>query len=364
MKFKDLQPLPSRPKVAVVILNYNSVDFLRRFLPSVVRASKAENYQIVVADNASTDLSVAFLKENYAENSENPIQIIELTQNFGFAEGYNQALRAVEADVFVLLNSDVEVAQNWTLPLVEAMKNDATIGIGQPKILSQKEKAKFEYAGAAGGWLDVLGYPFSVGRIFATVETDLGQYDGAPKPIFWASGAAMFIRSDVWRNLGGFDGDFFAHMEEIDFCWRAKRAGFRVVSATDSTIYHVGGGTLDYLNPRKTFLNFRNNLSMLVKNESAAKLFWLIPVRLVLDGVAGLKFVASGDFAHCWAIVRAHFAFYAWLPSLLRKRKLVRNAIENAQIGLPNQEGIYPKSIVINYFLKGIKTFSDVKSQL
>ena len=318
-------------KVAVVILNYNGQKFLETFLPSVVENN--DGYEIIIADNASTDNSIDFLKSNYSN-----IKVIQLTNNEGFAGGYNNALQKIEAEYYVLLNSDVEVTPNWVKPMIDLMDNDKTIAACQPKIRSYHQKTHFEYAGAAGGYIDWLGYPFCRGRVFDSYEQDLGQYDDT-KEVFWATGACMFVRAKVFHDLGGFDTHFFAHMEEIDLCWRMKNAGYKVMYSSVSTVYHVGGGTLHKSNPRKTFLNYRNGLAMLYKNLPSNKLFSTILLRLVLDGISGVKLLIDGSFSDFLAVIKAHFAFYAMIPKL--ERKSPKNVI-----------GIYQKSIVWEHFVK------------
>ncbi|MFT4203897.1 MAG: glycosyltransferase family 2 protein [Chitinophagaceae bacterium] len=335
-----------QPSVAVVLLNYNGQRLLEQFLPSVL-GSTYPNLSVYVADNASTDSSRDWLAATFPD-----VKCIVLPQNFGFAEGYNQALAQVEVDYYVLLNSDVEVTPGWIEPVVALMASDVTIGICQPKLLSYTEKDRFEYAGAAGGWLDVLGYPFARGRVFDTVEKDEGQYD-ENEPVFWASGAALFVKREVWETVGGFDGYLFAHCEEIDLCWRAQLAGYQVFFCKDSTIYHVGGGTLHKSNPRKTYLNFRNSLIVMAKNLPAGQAFTKIVVRLILDGVFGVKLLLEGEFAAMWAVVRAHFGFYRWLLSGKRKPMFSKKKLEILQ-GTVNQ------SIVWLYFVKSKKTFSEI----
>lgn len=351
--------------LAVVVLNYNGVAWLKKFLPDVVKHTHADRSlctnEVIVIDNASTDQSIELLNNDFSDT----VRVIALPQNFGFAQGYNEGLKSVKADFFVLLNSDVEVTNYWLSPVLRVMLGNPAIAVAQPKILSYNEKCigkyTFEYAGAAGGIFDAWGYPLSIGRIFDTLETDREQYDCPVRSVFWASGAAMFVRSDVWQKFGGFDGHFFAHMEEIDFCWRVKRAGYDVVSISKSIVYHVGGGTLDYLNPRKTFLNFRNNLAMIFKNESMSTLCWLLPLRLVLDGVAGVKFLLEKKWAHCSAIIRAHFAFYSWIPRLIKEKNILKNTINQHRIAPDNSAaGRYAGSILLAYFLHGKKHFSDL----
>ena len=340
------------PKTAIVILNFNGKHHLENFLPSVC-ASAYEGVDIWVADNASTDDSISFLQKNYPN-----IKLIQLPENYGFAEGYNQALRQIEADYYVLLNSDVEVTPDWIRPIIDIMENDPKIAAAQPKILAYTDKHLFEHAGAAGGWMDNLGYPFCRGRILSHREADEGQYDEVQE-IFWASGAAMFVRAKLYHEAGGLDGDFFAHMEEIDLCWRLKRLGYSVVAQPQSVVYHVGGGTLDIENPRKAFLNFRNSLFTLLKNETAGRLIGLIPARLLLDGVAAARFLTEGKFRHIWAILRAHFHFYFGIFKTLKKRKKIRKLISQKKIGAANTNGIYRGSIVWSFFIKNKKTFSE-----
>lgn len=318
-------------KVAVVILNYNGQKFLEKFLPSVIENN--DGYEVIIADNASTDNSIDYLRSNYPN-----LKTIQLSSNEGFAGGYNNALREIEAEYYVLLNSDVEVSPSWTKPIIDLMDNDSSIAACQPKIRSYHQKNHFEYAGAAGGYIDWLGYPFCRGRVFESYEQDLGQYDDS-KEVFWATGACMFVRAEVFHQLGGFDTHFFAHMEEIDLCWRIKNAGHKIMYSSASTVYHVGGGTLHKSNPRKTFLNYRNGLAMLYKNLPSDKLFTTILLRLILDGISGIKLLVDGSFADFLAVIKAHFAFYAMIPKLERKSpKYV--------------SGIYPKSIVWEYFVK------------
>ncbi len=339
-------------RVAIVILNYNTRKHLEAFLPSVLRYSSGA--RIVVADNGSPDDSLDFLRRDFPG-----LEILDLHQNFGFAQGYNEALRQIEADVYVLLNSDVEVTPNWLIPVLDALRADPSIGVAQPKILAQTDKQRFEYAGAAGGWVDFLGYPFCRGRIFNHTETDTGQYD-SPTSCFWASGAAFFIKADLYHRLGGFDGDYFAHNEEIDLCWRLQRAGYSVWCVPQSVVYHLGGGTLEYDNPRKVFLNFRNSLFTLLKNEPAGKLWWLIPARLVLDGVAGLMFLSRGQVRAVQAIVQAHFSFYKHVKRLLHKRKAGSQAIAANRRGPAVLAGVYKGSIVWGYYIRRIKIFNKL----
>ena len=336
----------------MVILNYNTRRHLEQYLPSVVAHSAGA--RVVVADNGSPDDSIAFLRQRYPD-----VEIIDLQHSYGFAEGYNRALAQVQADIYVILNSDVEVSAGWMEPVLEAMRKDATIAIAQPKILAWHEKDRFEYAGAAGGWIDALGYPFCRGRIFHHREEDTGQYDEAQE-CFWAAGAAFFIRAGLYRAFGGFDGDYFAHNEEIDLCWRLKRAGYSVWCIPRSVVYHLGGGTLEYESPRKVFLNFRNSLFSLLKNERTGKLLWLLPARFLLDGLAAVRFALKGQFQAILAIVRAHGSFYRHFGKTLAKRRMVAQLIEKQKIKAENRAGVYPGSIIIAHYLRRIKEFSKL----
>lgn len=339
------------PSIAVVILNFNGKKLLQKFLPSVITNSK--HAKIYVADNASTDDSILFLRNEFPE-----VQCIQLTQNYGFAKGYNEALKQVKEDYYILLNSDVEVSSNWIEPVIKAMESDRTMAAAQPKIRSYNLKDEFEYAGACGGFIDTYGYPFCRGRIFDTLEKDNQQYND-PIEIFWATGACMFIRSSVFNELNGFDGFYFAHMEEIDLCWRIRNTGCKIMAIPESVVYHVGGGTLNKLSPQKTFLNFRNSLLSLIKNNAHGLLFFKILIRLNLDGVAGIKFFLEGNPKHTWAIIRAHFSFYNNLKYALKWRKEMRSSKNFT----PSQKQIYNGSIVFDYYLKKRKYFSLLKKE-
>ncbi|MDX1349358.1 MAG: glycosyltransferase family 2 protein [Putridiphycobacter sp.] len=332
---------------AVVILNYNGKSFLEQFLPSVIQFSQGAD--IVIADNQSTDDSLAFLANHYPA-----IKVIVNPANGGFATGYNQALQQVKADTYVLLNSDIEVTENWLGPCLDLLNSDDAIAAVQPKILAYKNKTMFEHAGAAGGYLDLHYYPFCRGRLFEVVEEDQGQYD-ANAEVFWATGACLFIKADLYHQMGGLDDDFFAHMEEIDLCWRLKKAGHKIMYAYQSKVYHVGGGTLNYMNPRKTYLNFRNSLFMIAKNHEKQLLYKLF-VRLVIDGVAAGLFLVKGQFKHFIAVFRAHISVYRHWSKLMSKRKTVKALSINY-----NSTGLYQKSIVSQKFIKGFKTFSQLK---
>ena len=331
-------------KVAVVILNWNGKKFLEDLLPTLIQHTPAY-VNIVVGDNASTDGSVEFLQQNHPQ-----IQIIQNDKNYGFAEGYNRVLAKVKADYFVLLNSDVEVTPNWIEPVIEMMESNDEIAICQPKLLSYYQRDTFEYAGGAGGYIDKYGYPFCRGRLFTTLEKDNGQYSDTCE-IFWASGAAMFVKSKVWNDLGGLDGDFFAHMEEIDFCWRAKNAGHKVYYCPQSVVYHIGGGTLPPSSPFKTFLNFRNNFSLLFKNLQKRQLAYVFPIRVLMDWIAALKFLAEKKPKEFTAVMKAHWDFYRQIPTLKQKRKdITQRKVSN----------IYYGNIVLEYYLRGKKTFSKI----
>ncbi|MFX0557932.1 glycosyltransferase family 2 protein [Maribacter sp. CXY002] len=327
-------------KIAIVILNWNGEVLLERFLPSVTKYSKSAD--IFVADNASTDGSVSFVKEHYPE-----IGIIQNKNNGGFAKGYNDALSQVDADVFCLLNSDVEVTQNWLKPIEEAFKELPEAAIIQPKILDLLKKDHFEYAGAAGGFIDQLGYPFCRGRIFQSLEKDKGQYNDI-KEIFWATGACMFVKREVFYELKGFDADYFAHQEEVDFCWRAKNHGYKVYYVGASEVYHLGGSTLSNMNPKKTFLNFRNSLFSITKNLPRHKAFIIIFVRLLLDGIAALRFVFQLRFKHCWAILHAHLSFYSQFNKMYKKREKTKFILKY----------YVTKSIVWSYFVNQVRNFN------
>lgn len=327
-------------KIAVVILNWNGVKLLEQFLPSVTQYSPEAT--IYVADNASTDESIQFVKNNYPE-----VKIIQNKSNKGFAGGYNEALQQVDEEIYALVNSDIEVTENWLNPIVKTFETEPTTAIIQPKILDFKKKEYFEYAGAAGGFIDMFGYPFCRGRIFDTLEKDKGQYDDGVE-IFWASGACFFIRSAVYKEMKGFDEDFFAHQEEIDLCWRTINKDYKIKYCPESIVYHVGGATLQQFNPKKTFLNFRNSLLMLTKNLPQNTLFQVLIIRLLLDGIAGIKFILEGQFAHCLAIVRAHFSFYGLFFRNYKKRE-------------KKQTELYfkTKSVVYGYYVENGTVFAN-----
>lgn len=323
-------------KTAVVILNYNGEKFLREFLPSVLTHSG--DAKIIVADNGSTDLSIDILKQKFPA-----VELIQLGNNYGFCGGYNRALKQVDAEYYVLLNSDVEVTPGWLKPITELLEENPEIAAAQPKLLAYNERNKFEYAGAAGGFIDSLGYPFCRGRVFDVTEKDTNQYNDT-REVFWATGACLIIRSKVYHELGGLDEDFFAHMEEIDLCWKIQRAGYKVFYCGASFVYHVGGGTLSKSNPRKTYYNFRNGLSLVYKHWSTGELFWKLPLRILLDYVAALKFLLSGKVGDARAVVRAHYHF----GKKFGKSRAKRNVLKKLPFTTKN---IYSGSIIWDHFI-------------
>lgn len=335
-------------KTAVVILNWNGKKLLEEFLPSVLHYTPSD-VEIVIADNGSTDDSLHFLESTYPQ-----VTRIALPENYGFAGGYNNALKVVDATYYVLLNSDIEVTENWLSPLVDYLDNNPDVAALQPKIRAQRNKSFFEYAGAAGGFLDRYGYPFCRGRIFMKVEEDLNQYD-TPTDVLWATGACLVIRSKDFFDAGGFDASFFAHMEEIDLCWRLNNRGRRIVCLPSSVVFHVGAATLKKESPRKTYLNFRNNLLMLYKNLPQKRLKKTMIIRLILDYVAAFQFTITGKYANAKEVIRAHKDFY-------NNRKDYRQARqENLKLMIIDRpKTIYYKSILATYYLKGVKTFSKL----
>lgn len=310
-------------------------------------ASSYKNYFIVIADNASDDDSVSFVQTNYPD-----LQIIQSRVNNGFAGGYNNALQQVHADYYVLLNTDVEVSPNWIEPMVTLMENDKLIAACQPKVLSYADKTMFEYAGACGGWLDSFGYPFSRGRVFDICEKDNGQYNNAVQ-IFWATGAALFVRAEAFKKMNGFDEYFFAHQEEIDMCWRLQLAGYKIFVEPKSLVYHVGGGTLPMGNKKKVYLNFRNNLIMLTKNLPPGQALWKIPVRIGLDNVAGLKGLFTGSGVTFRAILKAHLHYFKWLFFAKKKKSISHH--NNQKL-----HGLYNGLVIWQYFIKNKKLFSEI----
>ena len=336
----------SFPSVAIVILNYNGRNYLETFLPSVI-ASTYPNKKIIVADNASTDDSVLFLATNYEA-----VEIILLEKNYGFAGGYNKALPKIEADYYILLNSDVEVTPGWLDDMIQLMEKDKKIAACQPKILSYYKKDFFEHAGACGGWIDILGYAFARGRIFDICEQDTGQYNTTAE-IFWATGAALCIRAGCFREMNGFDAYLFAHMEEIDLCWRLQRKGYTIYCCPSSVVYHVGGGTLPKTNSRKTFLNFRNNFIMLLKNLTFSEAFWKVPARIFLDWLFAFKSILQRDAPTFRAVFKAHAGVISWI--FLQKPYLKLPPAK-----MKKMNGVHNGSIVWSYFIRKKKHFSEI----
>lgn len=332
--------------VSIVILNFNGRHFLEKFLPIVKKYSAG--YDIIIADNNSADDSVEFLRTSFPE-----IRLITFDQNYGFCGGYNKALFQLDSKYFVLLNSDIEVTKNWVTPLINLFEKDDKIAAIQPKLLDYKSKNKFEYAGGAGGFIDNFGYPFCRGRIFDSIEIDGGQYNDT-KEIFWASGACLFIKAELFKLYGGFDEDFFAHMEEIDLCWRMKQDEYKIIYCADSELYHVGGGTLAYSNPRKTYLNFRNSLLVLIKNLPSEELIWKLVFRWMMDFVAIIKFAISGHFKDAFMVFKAHFYIWINFNRTLNKRS------DKLKIK-KHLTGIYPKFLLFSYHIARVRKFSDLK---
>jgi GT2 family glycosyltransferase len=337
-------------RIAVVILNWNGLHHLKRFLPTICQYSNAQGTRVIVVDNGSTDDSVEYIRKTLPG-----VELITFPENYGFAPGYYKALKQIEAEYFVLLNSDVEVTTGWLEPLVAAMDADPGIGACMPRMRDYQRREYFEYAGAAGGYIDFFGYPFCRGRLLSSVEKDTGQYDDN-KYIFWASGACMFVRSMAYFRAGGLDSDFFAHMEEIDLCWRMRRIGYTIQAVPESIVYHIGGGTLPNNNPHKLYLNYRNNLFLLFKNLPRVKLFPVILIRMMLDGLSALAYLFSGQAGFFRAVIKAHLAFYRSLPQLVRKRIALKGTIGKAYI-----KEIYPGSILFNFFVRKRRYFSELE---
>ncbi|WP_158605882.1 glycosyltransferase family 2 protein [Taibaiella sp. KBW10] len=333
---------------AVVILSYKSIAWHKLFLPKIIEQA-ASGYDVVVVDHASPDNTTEYIQREFPS-----VKLISLQENHGFAWGYARALEQITAKYYVLLSSDFEVTDNWFPPLLAAMEQYPSLAACQPKIRFWKERASFEYAGAAGGFMDKWGYMFCRGRIFNTLEKDHHQYDDDIE-VFWASGGCLMVHAERYHEVGGLDADLFAHMEEIDLCWRLKNAGYKIGAIGSSTVFHVGGSIISYGSPQKTYFNFRNNLVILTKNERTAKLLWLIPLRLVLDGVACLPFLLKGDVKNIFAVAKAHFHYYGSLRKWLKKRKVTRKLAIR-----PNTTGIYPHSIVQQYFLQKKDTFDKI----
>jgi riboflavin kinase/FMN adenylyltransferase len=349
------------PSVAIVALNYNGAELLGKYLPSFLNVTQP-NLDIIVADNCSTDDSCAFIEQYFPD-----IQLIKLDKNYGYAEGYNRALANLDYDYYALVNTDVELTPHWLSRIITEMERDKSLGACQPKIRSDRERGRFEYAGACGGFLDILGYPFCAGRILHSVEVDVGQYDNL-RYISWASGAALVVRSDVFHTFGGFDGSFFAHQEEIDLCWTLQRAGYRLGVVPEAVIYHLGGATLEYNSPGKVFLNFRNNLTTITRHMTLAALVPILGVRLLLDLSAAFHYFFRGEFENAFAVLRAYIGFMVRIPSTFRRRGQINRQIKKEGIGA-SQFRPYRGSILLDYYILGKKFFSqlsrsrDVKTQ-
>lgn len=335
-------------KIAVVILNWNGKDYLEKFIPLLIKYSKSEHVEIYIADNGSTDDSISFLQSSFPE-----IKIILLDKNYGFAGGYNKALAQIDAEYYIILNSDVEVSENWIFPIINKMDADHSVAVAMPKIKAFHDKNYFEYAGAAGGFIDKFGYPFCRGRILDKIEKDTGQYNNESE-IFWASGACLFIRSETFHEHKGFDEDFFAHMEEIDLCWRIKNTGQKIMYYPNSEVYHVGGGALPNDSPKKLYLNYRNSLLMLFKNLSRSKLILILLVRMVLDGMSASVYIVKLEFSNFFAVFKAHLSFYKLLPRFISKRKKM---LTKSNFALKE---VYDRSIAYDYFVKKIFLFKDL----
>ncbi len=334
---------------AVVILNWNGKKYLEQFLPALTKYTNNPDTEIIIADNNSTDDSIDFLNQSYPE-----LKIIELNKNYGFTGGYNRALQQIKAKYYVLVNSYIEVTKNWLAPLIELMDSDDKIAACQPKIKAYHQKNYFEYAGASGGFIDQFGYPFCRGRILDTLEKDTGQYNEI-REVFWATGACMVVRADMFHQFGGFDDDFFAHMEEIDLCWRFKNSGYKIFVQPKSEVYHVGGGTLP-VSPFKLYLNYRNSLFLLYKNLPKRKLFTTIFARMILDGLSAFIFLAKLSFQNFNAVLKAHAQFYQSLKKLRLKRKMI---LSNKTV--KKHPEMFQGSIVVNYFIRKKRFFTQLK---
>jgi riboflavin kinase/FMN adenylyltransferase len=352
---KEKEKFHEKSICTVAILNYNGQDYLESYLNSILYSSISDKLQVVVIDNNSTDESVEYIQEWHPE-----VNVIQLTKNYGYAEGYNLGIAQINTPFVALVNSDVLVSDAWLDPIIKFMEDNKDVVAMQPKIKSLENKDTFEYAGAAGGYIDMLGYPFCRGRLFDTVEKDEGQYNDI-KEVFWTSGAAMVVRTDIFKKLGGFDKDYFAHMEEIDFCWRAKRAGYKCFVHGQTEIFHLGGGTLDYENPKKVFLNFRNSLATIIKNEQKRYVILTFLARLVLDGIAGVKFLLDGKYKSTFSIIQAHFSVYNNVFNLWNKRAANSILIKKHRVDSLNNEGRYNRIIVLDYYIRGLRTFDKIK---
>lgn len=338
-----------KTKVAIVILNWNGREFLEKFLPSVIENSPGSNRKIVIVDNNSSDNSIDFIRVTYPK-----IEIISFNKNHGFARGYALALPQIESKYYVLLNSDVEVTPGWLDPLEKLLDSDSEIAAVMPKMLSYSKRELFEYAGAGGGYIDKYGYPFCRGRILTSIEKDEGQYNDTCE-VFWASGACMFLRSEAYGKTGGLDGDFFAHMEEIDLCWRLKRMGYKIYYCGSSVVYHVGGGTLPNDNPRKLYYNYRNSLYLLFKNLKGMQYFTILLPRMILDGVSASLYVVQGKWSFFMSVFRAHIRFYFTLPLLINKRRIFNKIIQQKAVNM-----LYQRSIVFQFFVRKKRKFAEI----
>jgi len=337
-------------KASIVILNWNGMKYIRQFLPKVFENSNIPGIEIVFADNGSTDNSVEFVKTSFPQ-----IRIIQLEKNLGFALGYNKVLEQLHSEYYIILNSDVEVSENWIKPVLDYMDSNPDVGACMPKLRGYDNHDSFEYSGAAGGFIDKFGYPFCRGRIFETIEKDTGQYDNIQN-IFWATGACMFVRAEIFWKVGGFDPKFFAHMEEIDICWRMKLNGFKIIYFPHVTVFHVGGGALPKENPHKTFLNFRNNLYLLFKNLPSNKLIKTLIIRILLDCFAAFNYIVNFRLTFFFSILRAHLNFYTNLPYLIKYR-IENNFLINDKYFFTE---ILNKSIVVEYFYKKKRKYKEI----
>lgn len=336
-------------KVAVVILNWNGSDYLKQFLPSVITYSNNPDYQVWVADNGSTDDSIDVLKRDFPE-----VHVLQLDKNYGFTGGYNRALAKIKATYYVLLNSDIEVTENWIDPVITYMDTHDDVAAAMPKLLAYHDKESFEYAGAAGGFIDKWGFPFCRGRVLSEIEKDHGQYNELTE-IFWSTGACMFVKAEQYHETGGLDEAFFAHMEEIDLCWRMKNRGYKVVYVPDAMVYHVGGGTLPNNNPRKLFLNYRNNLYLLYKNLPKGKFRHILFIRMLLDGMSAALYLLQGKPSFFMAVPKAHVAFYKSVKSFRKKRK--ENILKTSH---SHHLQIFKRSIIFSFFVRKVRKFSDL----
>ncbi len=330
---------------AVVILSYNGTKWHELFLPGIIANAK-NDYDVIVVDNASTDDTLQYVKTNFPT-----VKTLSIAINRGFASGYYDALKQIKAKYYVLLSADFEVSDGWFQPLHTAMEADTMLAACQPKIKYWRDKEAFEYAGAGGGFMDKYGYLFCRGRMFFDIEKDHGQYNDSIE-VFWASGGCLFVRADLYHHVGGLDADLYAHMEEVDLCWRLKNAGYKIGYVGKSTVFHVGGSVISYGSPQKLYYNFRNNLILLIKNEESSKLMWLFPLRLILDGVAGLRLLLKGEFKEMTIIIKAHFHVYQKIGKWLKARKAAQSIITTR-----NKVGIYEKSVIFDYFISKKKLF-------